>query len=63
MKNFTPPYLRYRDYEAEPKRVKVKVYETKEQRIARVLRDMPESMFKNPELRLKALKKAAQEDV
>lgn len=51
-------YLRYRNFATEQK-PKAPEAETKEQRIARVLRTMPASMFNNPELRMKALKKAA----
>lgn len=51
-------YLRYRDFENE-KPPAAPPNETKEQRISRVLRTMPAAIFNNPELRLRALAKAA----
>lgn len=51
-------YLRYRDFGSE-KPPAGPLGETREDRIARVLRDMPAAIFDNPELRILALKKAA----
>lgn len=50
-------YLRYRDFEKE-KPPADPPGETKEQRIKRVLASMPSAIFNNPELRMRALKRA-----
>jgi hypothetical protein len=58
-RKFAPTYLRYRDYDSETP-PQAPPNETKEERIKRVLRDMPASICHNRELLFKALKKAAQ---
>jgi hypothetical protein len=50
-------HYQYRDYNNE-KPPKDPEWETKEERVKRILDSMPESIFNNPELRLKALRRA-----
>lgn len=54
----TPSHLRYRDFASEKPPAPLPG-ETREERIAQVLRNMPAAIFNNPQLRIMALRKAA----